>query len=66
MATMGWQRAKATILELYGEQWDGEVGDDPCFYCPECEEPIYKEDFPKIEIGENGRPVCPVCETELT
>ena len=66
MATMGWQRAKAIIIELYGEQWDGEVGDDPCFYCPECEEPIYKEDFPKIEIGENGRPVCPVCETELT
>ena len=65
MATMGWQRAKTIILEFYGEQWGGEAGDDPCFYCPECEEPIYKEDFPKIEIGKNGRPVCPVCETEL-
>jgi hypothetical protein len=31
------------------------------YICPECEEPIYKEDYPMIDIGM----MCPVCEAEV-
>lgn len=65
MATMSWLTAKGMIMEDYGETWNGEPWDEPCFYCPECEEPIYQEDFPRVEIGKHGKPVCPVCEIEL-
>ena len=31
------------------------------FICPECGEPIYKCDYPYIDLGM----ICPVCEVEI-
>jgi len=47
---------------------DGEDG-DKFFDCPECGEPIFKEDYPLIEKQFDGSNdavyVCPVCEEEF-
>ena len=37
--------------------------DDNCFYCPNCIEPIYEEDFDELEsCVETGEIFCPICE----
>ena len=59
---MKWNEAKAYVLNEYGEQFDGEPEDDPCFYCPHCEEPLYEEDFPYFKRDFEGHPICPICE----
>ena len=64
MRTMAWDKAREGVLFAYGNDYDGDPSDDPCFYCPHCGEPIYEEDFPNIEINENDLAICPVCEEE--
>lgn len=50
---------------LKHEDYDVEIdlGEGYC-ECPECREPIYKEDYPKIEYTGFGF-ICPVCEAEV-
>lgn len=62
---MSWKEARFYVLREFGEHLDGEPEDDPCFYCPECEEPLYKEDFPYFKMSFEGAPICPICEAEL-
>lgn len=47
--------AQHIIEPVYGGyvDWDEEF-----FLCPECGEPIYKCDYPYIDMGM----ICPVCE----
>lgn len=50
--------ALARIVE---SEYGGYVDWDECFFlCPECGEPIYKEDYPFIDDE-----CCPVCEFEF-
>ena len=39
-----------------------EDADENVVYCPECEEPIYEEDYPMIDVTEDGKFICPICE----
>ena len=51
-----WYYVAQYIIELV---YNGYVDlDEEFFYCPECGEPIYKCDYPYIELGM----ICPVCE----
>ena len=47
--------AQHIIEPVYGGYVDWE---EEFFECPECGEPIYKCDYPYIDIGM----ICPVCE----
>lgn len=60
-----WFEASKIIAEEYGAQVDYE---EEFFICPECGEPIYKEDTAEFETGiEDGNTffICPVCEEHL-
>ncbi len=46
----------------FNENEDDENYDEDCVYCPECGDPIYREDFPEID-ADNKYYYCPVCET---
>ena len=51
-----WYYVAQHIIEpVYGGYVDWE---EEFFECPECGEPIYKCDYPYIDIGM----ICPVCE----
>lgn len=51
-----WYYVAQYIIEpVYGGYVDWE---EEFFECPECGEPIYKCDYPYIDIGM----ICPVCE----
>ena len=39
-----------------------EDADENVAYCPGCEEPIYEEDYPMIDVTEDGKFICPICE----
>lgn len=60
-----WFKASEIVREEYGMQVDYE---EEFFICPECGEPIYKEDYREFETGiEDGNTffVCPVCEEHI-
>ena len=60
-----WFEASKIVTEEYGTQVDYE---EEFFICPECGEPIYKEDTMEFETGtEDGNTffICPVCEEHL-
>ena len=54
---MIWGEMANRIIDFYGGfvNWD-----ERFFLCPDCEEPIYEEDYPEWEDGI----VCPICEME--
>ncbi len=58
-----------TYAIIYGK--DDEDIDNNFFCCPNCEEPIYRCDYPKIKFKEEaegtgtGSYICPVCEEEF-
>lgn len=58
---MMWNNVRELVLALYGNAFDGDPDDEPCFYCPHCAEPVYEVDFPTIDIVD-GHPICPICE----
>lgn len=51
---MSWEEAAGLIESAYGTWIDWE---ERFFLCPECDEPIYEEDWDDFTI-------CPVCEFE--
>ena len=53
---MSWERVARHCEEEYGTQIDWE---EEFFICPECGEPIYKDDWDADELR-----ICPVCEFE--
>lgn len=55
-----WGEVAQYMLEQYDTFWE-----DDFYVCPECGEPIYREDYPEIEITDDGEFICPVCEEEL-
>lgn len=62
---INWFEASKIVGEEYGTQVDYE---EEFFICPECGEPIYKEDTMEFETGiEDGNTffICPVCEEHL-
>ena len=40
-----------------------EVSDENVAYCCECGESIYEKDYPMIDVTEDGKFICPICET---
>ena len=40
-----------------------EDADDNVAYCCECGDEVYEEDYPMIDVTENGKFICPICET---
>lgn len=64
-----WDRLASYIETTYSDAYvDWEEG---FFNCPECGEPIYKDDWRDSDYFENGDPwlhrdvICPVCESIL-
>ena len=54
-----WSYIAQYIIE---KEYDGYVDwDEEFFICPECDEPVYKCDYPYIDLGM----LCPICETKL-
>lgn len=53
-----WEYVAKVVERDYGcyVDWDEEF-----YICPECDEPIYKCDYPFIYVGL----ICPVCENEV-
>jgi hypothetical protein len=51
-----------------GQDFDSNYNkDEPdCLYfcCPECTDPIYRDDYPKLEVS-GGVLICPICGSEL-
>ena len=40
-----------------------EDSDENVAYCCECGESIYEKDYPMIDVTEDGKFICPICET---
>lgn len=55
-----WEQVANQVREDFGMFVDW---DERFFICPECDEPIYEEDWDKDIILENG--YCPVCGAAL-
>ena len=57
---MKWSEVAKVVENDFGMQVDWE---ERFFICPECDEPIYEEDWDKDAILESG--YCPVCVAAL-
>lgn len=71
MIEIPWENAcRVLIAETYdieihfNEDEEDENYDENCFYCPECGEPIYECDYPKIGASEFAV-ICPICDGEI-
>ena len=53
-----WDYVAKQVEEIYGTYVDW---DEVFYICPECDEPVYKCDYPYIDLGM----VCPICENEI-
>lgn len=62
---MSWNETRKWILSEFGTAFIGDPDDDPCFYCPNCGEPLYKADFPYFRMSADGEPLCPICEEDF-
>ena len=54
------------FMQLSGEcsMYDGE--EDDFIVCPECEEPIYLDDYPEFDgAADKSFCICPICEQRL-
>ena len=40
-----------------------EDSDENVAYCCECGKSIYEKDYPMIDVTEDGKFICPICET---
>ena len=58
MKKMTWKKAAEYVEETYGTFVDWTEG---FFICPECGEPIYKDDYESLDESN----MCPVCECSL-
>ena len=56
--TWDWECVAAFVERNFGAHVDL---DEEFFECPECGEPIYKCDYPHIDLGI----ICPVCEAMI-
>ena len=61
-----WKDFAAFMVDTYGVMAyiddPDEDADENVVYCPGCEEPIYEEDYPMIDVTEDGKFICPICE----
>lgn len=59
---------RAGAERIFDESYDSVVHinddeDDNCFYCPNCMEPVYEEDYDELDsCPETGEIFCPICE----
>lgn len=58
-----WEKACEIVINKYGVLVDME--EDRFFICPECDEPIYEDDYPDIIISSNEEFYCPVCDEKI-
>lgn len=58
---MTWEKVARIIDRVYGNvNWD-----ERFYICPQCDEPIYEEDYPFMLLNEAGDVHCPICEEVL-
>ncbi len=55
------------MAHLFEVNYGGLVDwNDRCFYCPECGEPIYEEDWNPCDFYDgDGNYICPICESVI-
>ena len=65
LVKVSWQ---AGADRIFNESYDSIVHlnddeDDNCFYCPNCMEPVYEEDYSELDSClETGEIFCPICK----
>ena len=58
-----WNKIAHLIEVNYGSLIDW---DDRFFYCPECHEPIYEDEWANLDlIDGNNNFICPICESVI-
>ena len=61
-----WKDFAKFLVDTYGVMAyiddPSEDADENVAYCPECREGVYEEDYPMIEVTDNGYFMCPICE----
>lgn len=61
-----WKDFATFMVDTYGVMAyiddPDEDADDNVVYCPECGEGVYEEDYPMIDVTEDGKFICPICE----
>lgn len=58
-----WDKIAHLIEVNYGSLIDW---DDRFFYCPECHEPIYEDEWADLDfLNGNNNFICPVCESVI-
>ena len=69
MAKIDWYYAAVRIAKIYATQWECSMYDgeeDDFIVCPECEEPIYLDDYPEFDgAADKSFCICPICEQRL-
>jgi len=53
----------STAWGQIAEDYDTAAEDPGLWYCPECRESIYEEDYPSIKFSEPAFIQCPICLT---
>ena len=61
-----WKDFAKFLVDTYGVMAyiddPSEDADENVAYCPECGERVYEEDYPMIEVTDDGYFICPICE----
>lgn len=61
-----WKDFAKFLVDTYGVMAyiddPSEDADENVVYCPECGEGVYEEDYPMIEVTDDGYFMCPICE----
>ena len=68
MTKIDWYYAAVRIAKIYATQWECSMYDegDDFIVCPECEEPIYLDDYPEFDgAADKSFCICPICEQRL-
>ena len=70
MAKIDWHYAAARIAKIYDTQYECsdmcDDDEDNFILCPECQDPIYLEDYPEFDgAADKSFCICPICEQKL-
>lgn len=55
---------KALVKAEEHDMISSDIDEEEMFHCPYCGEPIYKEDYPELDVSD-GLLICPICEFDI-